>query len=63
MCLGHSGKLDIVFLLLRGSQQCNKGLMEECKRCRGNTGERALRFTKEAKAGFTGFILKLGLEG
>lgn len=31
MCSGHRGKLHIVFLLLKGSQPCNKGLTEVAK--------------------------------
>lgn len=31
MCSGHKGKLHIVFLLLKGSQPCNKGLTEVAK--------------------------------
>lgn len=37
--------------------------MEECKRCRGSMGERALKATRRVKEVFIGFIHELGFEG
>lgn len=49
-------------LPFRDSQQCNKGFMEEHKRCMGSTGGGERKSTGGVKRGFTGFILELGFE-